>query len=86
MNYKLLFTKQAVKDYELVKKSVYNKRVKNLLFILRESPYDPPLEKLVGEYSNAYSRRINQQHRLVYEIYEENKTVKILRMWTHYGE
>lgn len=86
MNYKLIFTKRAAKDFELVKKSNYHQRVKNLLQTLRENPYDPPLEKLIGDLSKAYSKRINLQHRLVYEIDEENKTVKILRMWTHYGE
>ena len=86
MNYRLFFTKQAVKDLELVKKSSFGEKVKRLLTVLEEDPYQPPFEKLVGDLAGAYSRRINLQHRLVYQIDEEHQAVKILRLWTHYNE
>lgn len=61
-------------------------KVEDLLDILREDPFQqyPPYEKLVGELEGAYSRRINIQHRLVYQVYEKEKIVKVIRMWTHY--
>ena len=86
MSYRIFFTKQAVKDFELVKKSSFGGKVKRLLTVLEEDPSQPPFEKLVGDLAGAYSRRINLQHRLVYQIDEEQKAVKILRMWTHYNE
>ena len=84
--YRIVFTKLAVKDYENVKSSALGGKVKRLLSVLEADPYQPPYEKLVGDLAGAFSRRINLQHRLVYQILEEEKTVKILRMWTHYGE
>lgn len=84
--YRIVFTRQAVKDYENVRSSALGGKVKRLLSVLEEDPYQPPYEKLVGDLAGAFSRRINLQHRLVYEVLEEEKAVKILRMWTHYGE
>lgn len=83
MKYKIVFTKQALKDYEKIKTSMFRSKAYKLLEILKEEPFQPPYEKLVN-LENIYSRRINIQHRLVYEIYEEEKTIKIIRMWTHY--
>ncbi len=84
--YKLLFSKQALKDYEKVKASKLKKQVYHLLEVLEKDPFQPPYEKLLGDLSGAYSRRINLQHRLVYSVSEENQTVLIFRMWTHYSE
>lgn len=86
MSYKIVFTKQAQKDYEKIKASTLKNKVFSLLNVLKENPTLPPVEKLVGDMFGAYSRRINLQHRLVYRIDENIKTVVILRMWTHYGD
>jgi toxin YoeB len=89
-NYKLVYTKQAKKDAKKDAKKVASSglksKVEELLEILREDPLKqyPPFEKLVGELEGAYSRRINIQYRLVYQVYENEKTVKVIRMWTHY--
>lgn len=85
-NYKLIYTKQAKKDAKKVASSGLKSKVEKLLDILREDPLQeyPPYEKLVGDLSGAYSRRINIQHRLVYQIYEKEKIVKVIRMWSHY--
>lgn len=82
--YKIVFTKQAEKDYQKVLQSSYKSKVFRLLSVLEEDPLQPPLEKLVDQKA-VYFRRINIQHRLVYEIVDE-ATVKIIRMWTHYGD
>ena len=86
MTWKIVFTKQAQKDAK--KLSVAGLRVKaeQLLAVLSENPYQnpPPYEKLVGDLAGAYSRRINIQHRLVYQVLPDLHTVKVLRMWTHY--
>lgn len=84
--WKIVFTKQAVKDGQKISRTGLKKKAKALLLILEENPYQTPpsYEKLVGDLDGAYSRRINQQHRLIYQIYEELKIVKIIRMWTHY--
>ncbi|HHY97861.1 MAG TPA: Txe/YoeB family addiction module toxin [Firmicutes bacterium] len=86
MNYKLLFTRQAPKDALKIKAAGLKESVQELLTILKSNPYQnpPPYEKLVGDLSGAYSRRINIKHRLVYQVLEEQRIVKILRMWTHY--
>lgn len=84
MSYKLTFTKNALKDYEIVKKSPYNKKVKQLLETLKEYPFKLPYEELENNLKGLYSRRINKQHRLVYEINTETHTIKIRSMWTHY--
>ena len=84
--YKLVYTKQAKKDARKVASSGLKSKVEELLEILREDPFQeyPPYEKLVGELQGAYSRRINIQHRLVYQVYEDKRIVKVIRMWTHY--
>ena len=84
--YEIVFTKQAQKDKKLLKQAGLDKRTKALLDVIAENPFkNPPrYEKLVGDLAGYYSRRINVQHRLVYQVYEELKTVKVLSMWTHY--
>ena len=86
MGYLIVLTKQAQKDAKKLESCNLDKRAKELLKIIKENPYQiPPLyEKLVGDLKGFYSRRINIQHRLVYEVYENEKTIKVLRMWTHY--
>jgi len=86
VNWHLVFTKQAQKDAEKIARSGLKPQAERLLEILRENPFKnpPPYEKLVGDLSGAYSRRINIQHRLVYQVLEEIRTVKVVRMWTHY--
>ncbi len=84
--YRLLFTKAAQKDARKLNSAGLRSKVEELLTVLKnDPPQNPsPSEKLVGDLSGAYSRRINIQHRLVHQILEEEKTVKVLRMWTHY--
>ncbi len=84
--YQLVYVKQALKDADKIKKSNLKKNVERLLSILSKDPFQnpPPYEKLIGDLEGAYSRRINIQHRLVYQIYEEERVVKIIRMWSHY--
>ncbi len=84
--WRILFTKQAQKDAKKLAAAGSRPKAETLLDILREHPYQtpPPFEKLLGDLSGAYSRRINIQHRLVYQIVTDEKVVKIIRMWTHY--
>jgi toxin YoeB len=84
--WQLVFTKQAQKDAKKIAHSGLKPNAERLLQILKEDPYltPPPYEKLLGDLSGAFSRRINVQHRLVYQILDEAKTVKVIRMWTHY--
>lgn len=86
MSWRVVFTKQAQKDAKNLSASGLKPKAEKLLGILAENPYQtpPPYEKLVGDLAGTYSRRINIQHRLVYQVLEEIKTVKVLRMWTHY--
>ena len=86
MSWQIVFTKQAQKDAKKLSGSGLRAKAEKLIQILRDNPYQtpPPYEKLVGDLAGAYSRRINIQHRLVYQIIEDKKTVKIIRMWTHY--
>jgi len=86
VSWRIVFTKQAQKDAKKVAAAGLRPKAEELLDILHENPYQTPprYEKLIGDLSGAYSRRINIQHRLVYQVYEEDKIVKILRMWTHY--
>lgn len=82
----IVFTKQAVKDFEKIKANpVLLKKVRALLTLIEANPFTTPpsYEKLIG-LDSVYSRRINIQHRLVYQVYESAKTIKIIRMWTHY--
>ena len=84
--YKIKYRKQAIKDIQKIKQNGLDDKVKNLINIIKENPFQnpPPYEKLVGDLTGAYSRRINIQHRLVYQIYENEKVIKVIRMWTHY--
>ncbi|KPP97122.1 MAG: toxin-antitoxin system RelE family toxin component [Bacteroidetes bacterium HLUCCA01] len=84
--YKIVYTKQARKDAKKASSSGLKPRIEELLEILRVNPFEayPPFEKLVGNLEGAYSRRINIQHRLVYQVLEEENVVKVIRMWTHY--
>jgi len=86
-NYKLVYTKQAKKDAKKAASSGLKSKIEDLLEIIKEDPFAdyPPYEKLVGNLAGAYSRRINIQHRLVYQVYENEKIVKVIRMWTHYS-
>ncbi|MEO0759568.1 MAG: Txe/YoeB family addiction module toxin [Cyanobacteria bacterium J06648_16] len=86
MTWKVVYTKQAQKDAKKLAASKLKKKAQKLIELLKQDPYQkpPPYEKLVGDLSGAYSRRINIQHRLVYEILEADRTVKVIRMWTHY--
>ena len=86
MSWKLVFTKQAKKDARKLTSSGLKEKAQRLLEILKEDPFQspPPFEKLVGDLAGACSRRINIQHRLVYQVLDDIKTVKVLRMWTHY--
>jgi Txe/YoeB family toxin of toxin-antitoxin system len=84
--WRVVFTKQAQKDARKLARSGLRSRAEELLEILRRNPRQspPPFEKLVGDLAGACSRRINIQHRLVYQILDEARTVKVIRMWTHY--
>jgi len=86
VSWKLVFTKQAQKDAEKLAAAGLKPKAQALLAILEQNPYQtpPPFEKLVGDLSGACSRRISIQHRLVYQILDDAKIVKVLRMWTHY--
>ena len=86
MSWELVYTKHAQKDAKKVAASGLKKKAQELLNVLKENPYQnpPPYEKLVGDLDGAYSRRINIQHRLVYQVLEEEHVVKVLRLWTHY--
>ena len=86
MKWRVVFARQAQKDAKKLAAAGLRSTADRLLNILRENPYQtpPPFEKLIGDLAGAYSRRINIQHRLVYEILDEDKVVKVIRMWTHY--
>ena len=86
MSWGLVYTKQAQKDAKKLASSNLRDKAQTLLDIIQINPFQnpPPYEKLVGDLVGAYSRRINIQHRLVYEVVESENTIKILRMWTHY--
>ncbi|NCV32560.1 MAG: Txe/YoeB family addiction module toxin [Betaproteobacteria bacterium] len=86
MNWTLVYAQQAQKDAKKLASTHLKSKAQRLLDILVKNPYQnpPPYEKLVGDLAGAYSRRINIQHRLVYQVLDSDKTVKVLRMWTHY--
>ena len=86
MSWRLVYTKQAQRDAKKLGVSGLKPKAEELLALIAEDPYrkPPPFEKLVGDLGGAYSRRINIQHRLVYEVLDEDRVVKVLRMWTHY--
>jgi len=84
--YNIVYTKKAINDITKLKSVKLDKKAKALIEIIKENPYKTPpsYEKLMGDLTGAYSRRINIKHRLVYEVLEEEKTVKIISLWTHY--
>lgn len=86
MSWEVVYAKHAQKDAQKLAASGLKAKAQELLAIIKENPFQnpPPYEKLVGDLSGAYSRRINIQHRLVYEVLTEQRTVKVLRMWSHY--
>lgn len=86
VKWKLVYTKQVQKDAKKLKSAGLREKAEKILKILEKDPLQnpPPYEKLVGDLTGAYSRRINIQHRIVYQIYRDIKTVKVIRMWTHY--
>jgi len=86
VSWELVYTKQAQKDSKKLSASGLKKKAQELLAVIKENPFPnpPPYEKLVGDLSGAYSRRINIQHRIVYQVYEQEHVVKIIRLWTHY--
>ena len=86
MSWELVYTNQAKRDAKKLSRSGLKQQAQHLLDILAKNPYQtpPPYERLVGDLSGACSRRINIQHRLVYQILDDIKTVKVIRMWTHY--
>ena len=86
VEYKICYVKKAVNDIPKLKAAKLDKKVRALIDIIKVNPYQtpPPYEKLQGDLQGAYSRRINIKHRLVYEVYEEEKAVKIISMWSHY--
>ena len=86
VNRKIVYTKQAQKDAKKLKSAGLKERALKILEIIQSNPFQnpPSFEKLVGDLSGAYSRRINIHHRIVHQIYEDIKTIKVIRMWTHY--
>jgi Txe/YoeB family toxin of toxin-antitoxin system len=86
VKWRVVFTKQVQKDARKIAASGLREKAEQLLAIISENPFQspPPCEKLVGDLVGAYSRRINFQHRLVYQVLDDSKTIKIIRMWTHY--
>ena len=86
LQWKIFYTKDALKDKETAYEAGFKGKIEQLLDVLKEDPFKsyPPYEKLLGDMSGAYSRRINVQHRLVYSVYNEERAVKVISMWTHY--
>lgn len=86
MTWEIVFTRQAQKDAKKLASAGLKPQAQKLLELIRENPYQkpPPYEKLVGDLAGAYSRRINIQHRLVYQVYQQERIIKVLRLWTHY--
>jgi toxin YoeB len=87
VSWKIVFTKQAQRDAKKIARSNVQTKAEALLAILARDPFHtpPPCEKLVGDLAGAYSRRINIQHRLVYQVYRKERVIKVIRMWTHYS-
>ena len=86
MTWQVVYTRRAQKDANKIAQSNLKKKTEELLSILEQDPFQTPpqFEKLIGDLDGAYSRRINIQHRLVYQVIDEERIVKVLRMWTHY--
>lgn len=86
MNWQLVYTKQAQKDAQKLAAAGLKDKAKALLAVVQDNPFQspPPYEKLIGDLAGAYSRRINIQHRLVYQVLQDEQVVKVLRLWSHY--
>jgi toxin YoeB len=86
VSWEIVYAKQAVKDAKKLAASGLKPKAQELLAVLADDPFrnPPPFEKLVGDLAGAYSRRINIQHRMVYEVFAKEKAIRVLRMWTHY--
>ena len=86
--YKVVYSKQALKDAKKLSSASLDKKARELIELIKKDPFQkpPPYEKLVGNLSGSFSRRINIKHRIVYEVIEDEKLVRISRMWTYYGE
>jgi toxin YoeB len=86
VTWEIVYTKQAQKDAKKLANAGLKAKAQKLLEVIRENPFQnpPPYEKLIGDLAGAYSRRINIQHRLVYQVYQQERVIKILRFWTHY--
>jgi len=86
VSWKVVYTKQAQKDAKKLSSAGLKDNAKDLINIIKENPYQssPPYEKLIGDLSGSDSRRVNIQHRLVYQVYEKENTIKVIRLWTHY--
>ena len=84
MSYKIKYTKQAAKDFERIKKSPLKKKALQILQVLETNPFKQPYEKLSNNLQGYYSRRLNIQHRIVYEVREDEKFIAVLSMWSHY--
>lgn len=86
VSWQIVFAKQALKDAKKLSAQGLKVKAQNLLAVIAQDPFSnpPPYEKLIGDLAGAYSRRINIQHRLVYEVFPKEKTIRVLRMWTHY--
>jgi toxin YoeB len=84
--YKILYTKQGLKDKRITFKAGYGQKIENILSTLKENPLAsyPPYEKLAGDLAGAYSRRINVKHRVVYQVYNEERILRIISMWLYY--
>lgn len=88
VEYRVVYAKQALKDAKKLSSASLDKKAKELIELIKTNPFQnpPPCEKLVGNLSGSYSRRINIKHRIVYEVREDEKLIRVSRMWTHYGE
>ena len=88
VTYKVTYSKQALKDAKKLSSASLDKKAKELIELIKNNPFQkpPPYEKLVGNLTGSFSRRINIKHRIVYEVIENEKLLRISRMWTHYGE
>jgi Txe/YoeB family toxin of toxin-antitoxin system len=86
VNWQVVFARQALKDARKLAAAGLKQKAQDLLAVIGDDPFQtpPPFEKLVGDLAGAYSRRINIQHRIVYEVFREERVVRVLRMWTHY--
>ena len=86
--YRIVYTRSAAKDIPKLKVASLDKKVKALIDLIKKNPYESPpgYEKLVGDLNGLYSRRINVKHRLVYQVIEKDKTIKIVSLWTHYDD